>query len=162
MARAVVYAITASAVTVSIRKPLRRGLMAPAALPDSLAGDVGGPAPMALDGGQASAGAGAGLAGSGSSKAGLSRSGVGSEEVAFDPAVRWRLDRDDISSTFVKLRGNVFNLFRADDERAARLRQLVVEQAPPEVAAPQVGMVVRWASVGLRSLLLTGIEAGQA
>ncbi|GAB4823940.1 hypothetical protein N2152v2_010986 [Parachlorella kessleri] len=130
VARAVVYALTADAVTVSIRKPLRRGLMAPVALPYSRAGDWPGPAPMAVDGGEEAAGAGAGQASSGSCKG-------GSAVVEIDPALRWRLDRDDISSTFVKLRGNLFNLFRADDERAARLRQLVVEQAPPEVAAPQ-------------------------
>lgn len=29
-----------------------------------------------------------------------------------DAAVRWRMDRDEISSTFVRLRGNLFSLFR--------------------------------------------------
>jgi len=29
-----------------------------------------------------------------------------------DPSVLWRLDRDEASSTFVRLRGNLFALFR--------------------------------------------------
>ena len=55
----------------------------------------------------------------------------------FDCAPRWRLDRDDISSTDVKLRANLFALMRPEDGRAARLRELVVGLAPPQ-AAPLV------------------------
>jgi hypothetical protein len=32
--------------------------------------------------------------------------------VLFDASIKWRLDRDDGSSTFVRLRGNLFALFR--------------------------------------------------
>lgn len=79
VARAVVYAITASAVTVSLKKPLRRGLLLPAEIASGLSttqptqaaaqqggsnGSGSGPAPMAVD------------------------SGSGSDGTAFDSSVR--------------------------------------------------------------------------
>lgn len=157
VARATIYALTPAAVTISLRKPLRRGLLLPCEMsngtptmqpPPNLAPAgpaaaqqahhvqqqqqataAGGPAPMEVDG----------LAPAGDAAAGAPAAPGAS--AAFDPAVRWRLDRDDVSSTFVKLRANVFSLFRPEDERAARLRHLVVGLAPPE-AALQVGWVI--------------------
>lgn len=52
------------------------------------------------------------------------------------PSCRWRLDRDNLTSTFVKLRAAIMALFRPSCERAARLRQLIVDLAPPEFAPP--------------------------
>lgn len=60
--------------TVSLNKPMRRGLLAPSGAPPGAA-PAGG-------------------------------------AVAFDASVRWRVDRDEVSSTFVRLRGNLFALFR--------------------------------------------------
>jgi hypothetical protein len=37
---------------------------------------------------------------------------AGGSGVLFDASIKWRLDRDDVSSTFVRLRGNLFALFR--------------------------------------------------
>lgn len=73
VARGFFYTCTATHLTVSLNKALRRGLLKPCGTPPDAAA---GPA------------------------------------VIFDPSVRWRLDRDDVSSTFVRLRGNLFTLFR--------------------------------------------------
>lgn len=37
---------------------------------------------------------------------------LGAPPPPCDPSVLWRLDRDEASSTFVRLRGNLFALFR--------------------------------------------------
>jgi hypothetical protein len=163
VARAVIYALTPRAVTVSLKKPLRRGLLLPAEMASGTpttasqqqqqaaagasarAGSSGtavqqaaaasGPAPMAVDSAAPPAGLGAVLEGAG-------RAPAAAPGPEFDGGVRWRLDRDDVSSTFVKLRFNLFSLFRPEDDRAERLRQLIVGLAPPEWA-PQVLRVLR-------------------
>lgn len=72
VARGFFYTCTATELTVSLNKALRRGLLWPR-----------GPPPEA-----------------------------GATAAGCDAAVRWRLDRDEASSTFVRLRGNLFALFR--------------------------------------------------
>lgn len=146
VARATIYTLTPNAVTVSIRKPLCRGLLLPAEIANGTPttqpppsqqqpqqqqqqaaavgnnGSGSGPVPMAVD------------------RAPLAQPQQqqqqqhvpGSGSAAFDPSVRWRLDRDDISSTYTKLRANLFALFSPESERAARLRQLIIELAPPQ------------------------------
>jgi hypothetical protein len=88
VARGFFHACTATHLTVSLNKALRRGLLQPegsAAAPYSSPLPAAGAVPAALAGGP---------------------------QMAFDAAVRWRLDRDEVSSTFVRLRGNLFALFR--------------------------------------------------
>ncbi len=74
MARGFFYTCTATHLTISLNKALRRGLLKP-----------NSPSPGAA---------------------------AAKPAVLFDHSVRWRLDRDDVSSTFVRLRGNLFTLFR--------------------------------------------------
>jgi hypothetical protein len=73
------YFCTAAAarLTISLSRPLRRGLLHP----------NGSPAKQAAANGS-------------------------TVQPAFDGGAVWRLDRDDVSSTFVRLRGNLFALFR--------------------------------------------------
>lgn len=78
VARGHFYTCTATHVTISLNRAMRRGLLKPS-------------------GGGAPADACAAAGGSG---------------VLFDASIKWRLDRDDGSSTFVRLRGNLFALFR--------------------------------------------------
>lgn len=64
------------------------------------------------------------------------------------PGASWRLDRDDVSFSFVRQRGYLFDMMRAPAPRtstgaaspaaedpAARLRRLVVDLAPPRVGS---------------------------
>lgn len=95
VARGFFYTCSATQLTITLNKPLRKGLLKPsgAAAPPTVAGAAG--AGGAMGGSRAAGGASGGGAG-----------------VMFDASMRWRLDRDDVSSTFVRLRGNLFTLFR--------------------------------------------------
>ncbi|KAL4448106.1 hypothetical protein ABPG75_005325 [Micractinium tetrahymenae] len=121
VARGFFYTCTATQLTMSLNKALRKGLLKPSGTPpDAAAGQA----------------------------------------ALFDPSVRWRLDRDDVSSTYVRLRGNLFALFRREFEmvrdpqtgrvgpgpnelerslQARRLRQLIVALEAPRFAPAPAG-----------------------
>ena len=83
MARGFFYTCSATHLTVTLNKALRRGLLRPGATPAEGAAPPAGPGPAG-----------------------------GAPAPQWDASVRWRLDRDEVASTFVRLRGNLFALFR--------------------------------------------------
>jgi DNA replication ATP-dependent helicase Dna2 len=116
--RARLHAAAAGALTLYLDKPLRPGLLRAPGEP-SQAADAA-PAPPG--------------------------EGEGGELAVSAPAVRWRLDREEISSTFPGMRSRLYQLFsrRVDRDghedptsaQAARLRRLVVDLAPPAPPPP--------------------------
>lgn len=91
VARCFFYTCTATQITVSLNKALRRGLLWPQGPP--AAGTAAAAAPC-------------------------------------EPGVRWRLDRDEVSSSFTRLRGNLFALFRQAGWSGER-GQLLVSSLQP-------------------------------
>lgn len=123
--------------TVQLEKELREGLMFPQ-------GRMA--VPGACGSGRGNSGS-IGIAGGGGAGTALPSSLVGVP--VCDPSISWRLDKEEVGTTTPRMRGFLYSLFsrsvdrdgREDEvsRRAARLRQLIVDQAPP--APPPAGQL---------------------
>eukprot|EP00887_Chlorella_sp_A99_P004604 scaffold4.g4604.t1 len=115
VARCNLVAATAAAVTVALGRPLRAGLLRPEGT--QAAADAGALAPLG--------------------------GAVGAAAAGVDARVCWRLDKDEVSSTFTRLRNNLFALFRReyDDVWDKSGKQWVL--GPETQASVQAGVVRR-------------------
>ena len=125
VSRALVYALTPETATMALDGPLRV--------------DLGSKQRVPVPGGEEDEEGGANRAGGGSG-------GVESEKKdastssTFD-AGRWRIDKDEPMTTFVKQRQALVRLCAPRDATAARLRRLIVDLEPPSAPAPKKALL---------------------
>ena len=135
VSRAVVVALTPETATMALDGPLRV--------------DLGSKQRVSGGGGD-----GGGGGGGGGGDDGEKNNNAPSSIDTLD-AGRWRIDKDEPMTTFVKQRQALVRLCAPRDATAARLRRLIIDLEPPSAPAPKKALLVSSSSAAKRKSLST-------